>query len=68
MLVFLGQWVITIVKDAFVTGFKELHTYDPLKHQLVLHYVVHIRVGLKQTGKHQNNKTFQVNETSICCI
>lgn len=43
----LGQEVITIVKDAFFTGFKKLHSYDPLKHQLVLYYIVHVRVGLR---------------------
>lgn len=43
----LDQEVITVVKDAFFTGFKELHPYDPLKHQFVLHYIVHVRVGLR---------------------
>lgn len=43
----LGQQASTIVKDTFVIGFKEFHPYDPLKHQLVLHYIVHVRVGLR---------------------
>lgn len=44
----LQQEVITVVEDAFFSGFQKLHSYDPLKHKLVLHYVVHVRVGLSQ--------------------
>lgn len=55
----LGQGVITIVKDTFFTGFKELHSYDPLKHQLVLHYIFHFRVGLRGIKQqHRLYKTF----------
>lgn len=53
MYIMSGPEVITIVKDALLTGFKELHPYDPLKHQLVLHYIVHVRVGLKYITKHE---------------
>lgn len=44
--------VITIIKDAFFDGFKELHSYDPLQHQLVLHYIVHFRVSLWRDSSH----------------
>lgn len=53
----LEQEVITIVKDATFTGFKEFHSYDLLKHQLVLHYILHIRMGLLgRTEQERSNK------------
>lgn len=56
-----GKWVITIVKDTFVGGFEELHSYDPLKHQLVLHYIIHFRVGLRGAKQQARmDKTFQI--------
>lgn len=38
---------VTIVKYAFVNGFKKLHPYDSLQRQFILDYVVHLRVRLR---------------------
>lgn len=51
-----GPEIFTIIKDTLVTWFKKLHPYDPLKHQLVLHYIVHVRVGLVYIQHEKKNK------------
>lgn len=75
----LVQGVITIVKDAFFTGLKELHSYDPLKCQLVLHYIFHIRIGLRRIKQQARlskpnfiileTKGFQIRPTNrLVCV
>lgn len=54
-----GPEINTIIKYALVTGFQELHAYDPLKHQLVLHYIVHVRVGLLYKTQHKRKKQLE---------